>query len=127
MNRTSLFLIAVLVFEVGCGPSQPPIAGGKTTEHWIEELKNEKIEVRVEAVKKLGNIGSKDPEALPAVFEALSDSTPAVRKEAIYAVVRNRSASAEAWPILEEMKDNDQDKDIRKIAGEAFHNLTEGK
>ena len=127
MRRTSCVLIAFIFLEMGCGSSEPPIAGGKTSEHWIEELQNEKVAVRIEAVKKLGNIGSKDPDALPAVFEALLDKAPAVRKEAIYAVVRNRSASREALPLLEEMKDADRDAKIRKIADEAYRNLTDSQ
>ena len=75
--------------------------------------------MRIKAVKKLGNIGSKDAEALPGIYQALEDSSPLVRKEAIYAIVRTYPASKEALPSLEEMITNDPDESIRKIADEA--------
>jgi HEAT repeat protein len=117
----------VLIFiGFGCGPALEPIAGGKPVDHWIEASQNEDPKVRVEAIKKLGNIGNKVPEAISTIIDALADKSAAVRKEAIYAVVRNRRACAAAVPILDEMKDNDPDPAIRKIADEAYENLSIG-
>ena len=113
-----------LLFVTGCGPSTPPVAGGKSVEHWIEALQDKDPSVREKAVKKLGNMGDKDQSAMSAVFDALSDPAPSVRKEAIYAVVRNRQASRQALPFLDEMKEHDEDAEIRKIADEAYGNLS---
>jgi len=126
MHRSGIWAV-VLFVGIGCGPSQPPLAGGKPLEHWLEKIHDKEAPERVEAVKKLGNIGNKSPRALPAVFEALSDPAPAVRKEAVYAVVRNWPASRSALSTLAEIKEKDEDTDIRTIASEAYENLTTKK
>ena len=127
IHRSSIFAMTLVFVGFGCGTSPPPIAGGQPVEHWLEVSKDVDSKVRVEAVKKLGNIGAKSADAMSAVFDALSDPSPAVRKEAIYAVVRNRQASKKAVSLLEEMKEDDTDMEIRKIAEEAYQNLTTGK
>ena len=119
------FWSVVLFVGIGCGPSQPPIAGGKPLEHWLEKVHDKEAAERVEAVKKLGNIGIKSERGLSAICESLSDPAPSVRKEAIYAVVRNWPASRNALPVLEEMKEKDDDTAIRKMAEEAHANLKE--
>ena len=122
------FLIAVVVFmAAGCGRSQPLISGGKTPDDWINVLHDESVGARVEAVRKLGNIGDRHPNALPAVFDVLTDDSPAVRKEVIFAIVRTWPASRDALPLLEQVKENDDDSAIRKLAAEAYLNLTARK
>lgn len=127
MYRLTILAIAFFSLGLGCGKSPPPVSGGKTTEQWVNALHNEDPKVRLEAVKKLGNIGSKHDAALNAVYEALTDDMPLVRQEAVYAVVRNWPTSRDALPILEAMKTQDEDPKIRKIAEEAHKNLTAGK
>ena len=58
------------------------------------------------------------------VINALADNDATVRREAIYAVARNRSVSRDGLPLLKEMRDKDTDSTIRKIASEAYENLT---
>ncbi len=124
MPRIFVGTMLLLYTVLGCGGPKPPaIAGGKTTAQWIKALGDQEVAVRTEAIKKLGNIGSKDREALPAIMIALADAAPAVRREAIYAVVRNWPASREGLLVLKEMQENDGDPDIRKIAEEAHGNL----
>lgn len=114
----------ILVVLLGCGSNEPLISKGKLPSDWVEDLRHDDPAVRVTAVKKLGNIGQRDPDALPGIYEALSDASATVRKEAIYAVVRTFPASREALPILEQMIVDDPDESIRKIASEAHQNLT---
>ena len=127
MHRATILVAALLFGGSGCGTSPAPISRGKSVEHWLEASTDADPKVRVEAIKKLGNIGNKAPAALPTVFEALADPSPAVRKEAIYAIVRNRQASSKAIHRFEDMKENDEDSEIREIAAEAHRNLTDGK
>ena len=117
------FLGIILLAAIGCGPSRPSSAGGKPVEYWLEKVHDKEDSERIEAVKKLGNIGKQSPKALPAIVNALSDPIPSVRKVGIYAVVRNWPASRIALPRLEEMKEKDEDADIREIAEEAYGNL----
>jgi len=108
----------------GCSKSPPAIAGGKSVEHWLSVLRGPDAKERIEAVRKLGNIGTKDKAALPAAFTALTDPEPAVRKEAIFVAVRNRRGSGPAMPVLARMKTEDPDSEIRRLAEEAHGNLT---
>ena len=125
--RIGIFLLTVVLCEMGCGRSETPTAGGMTIEHWLESLEDESVELRVMAVKKIGNIGIKHWKALPAVVQALSDESPEVRKAAIHAVVRNWPASSRELQRLETMKNDDDDSDVRKIAEEAHRNLGDKK
>lgn len=112
---------------VGCGKPAAPVSRGKTTQDWINALAVEDAAMRAEAVKKLGNIGSRDPAALPAAFKALFDPVPAVRREAIFVVVRTWPASRETLPRLKELSEGDEDPEIRKMAAEAYENLSARK
>jgi HEAT repeat protein len=125
VRYSSLLIFSLVVVSSGCGTSPPAVSGGKPVEHWLTAIRDSDPKVRVEAVRKLGNIGRKDSAALPAAFGALTDPDPAVRKEAIYAVVRNRNSSGPALPILARMRTEDTDPAIRQLAGESYGNLTQ--
>ena len=80
--------------------------------------------IRAKAIEKLGNIGAKDPEGIDTIIAALDDSASEVRKVAIYAIVRIGAPCSDAFEKLESMSRDDADPEIRKIAGEAYGNLT---
>src|SRR5689334_10868552 len=96
----SLIGAGLALMVTGCGHAPPTLAGGKPVSYWVEELKNPDPKLRKTAVAKLGNVGSTDPAAFPAVCEALKDSDAAVRREAILALVKFGAAAREAIPTL---------------------------
>ena len=126
----SLFTLATAIWmmiAMGCSQVPPPIAGEMTADDLISALDDERPAVRCVAIRKLGKIGDKDRDALPAVFGSLSDEDSTVRKEAIYVVLRNWPASRDALPLLEAMKERDDDSEIRKIATEVHQKLVAKK
>lgn len=124
MNNKVLAVLGLALLSFGCGTSPPPIAGGKPVEHWLAAAHDPDAKVRTEAIRKLGNIGRKQSSALDAVFNALADTEPSVRREAIFAVVRNRSEFPSALPILARMQTEDPDPQIRALAEEVRRNLS---
>ena len=63
----------------------------------------------------------------PAVTAALKDNDPAVRREAILALVKFGAAAKEAAPILTEMRRNDRDAQVRSHAAKALESLERTK
>jgi HEAT repeat protein len=114
-----------LVLLTGCGgPPPPTLAGGKPVSHWVESLRTSPdIKLRKEAAFKLGNVGSADATAFPAVLGALKDADAVVRSEAILALVKFGPAALEAVPVLTELRDSDADPKVRTYATKALEKL----
>lgn len=106
-----------------CGKTPPPQAAGKPIAHWLEAAKNTDPTVRTEAVIKLGNIGSTDSRALPALIGSLSDSAVAVRHAAIAALIKYGSSGRAAIPALSTVRDSDPDPALRELASKAVAHL----
>jgi HEAT repeat protein len=118
----------LLAFALGCGKSPPTLAGGKPVSHWVEVLHSSPdAGQRKEAAFKLGNVGPTDPTALPAVAAALKDRDPAVRREAIAALVKFGTAAQECVPALSELRDHDTDPKVRAYAAKALETLQRGR
>jgi HEAT repeat protein len=119
---TAATVLAVL-FVAGCHRDRPMLAGGKPVSHWTEALRDRDPKVRKEAAFKLGNVGSADPAALPALTAALKDPDAGVRREVILALVKCGPAAREAVPALTEMKQHDRDAQVRAYAAKAVEKL----
>src|SRR5262249_58045248 len=118
LSSTGLTMITM-----GCGPKPPTQAGGHPVSHWVHELKSSDAKVRRHAVTKLGNVGTSDPEALPAVRGALADADPGVRAEAGEALVEFRAAAKEAEGQLQGLPKKDRRPQIRENAAEALGHM----
>jgi HEAT repeat protein len=119
-----VLLTAVLVAAVaGCGPATPTLAGGKPATHWVEALKDPNDIVRKKAAFELGNVGPTDAAAFPALKDALKDAAPAVRREAIKALVKFGAKAKDALPDLQEMEQNDPDAAVRGDAAQLVQKL----
>jgi HEAT repeat protein len=120
-------LTAVLAAAVaGCGPATPTLSGGKPATHWVEVLKDPNEKERKKAAFELGNVGPTDAAAYPALKEALKDAAPAVRSEAIKALVKFGARAKDALPDLKEMEQNDPDAGVRGDAGQLVRKLEGG-
>jgi len=118
----SLIGMGLALLASGCAQAPPTLAGGKPVSYWVEALKDPDPKLRKTAVSKLGNIGSSDPAAFPAVCEALKDSDATVRREAILALVKFGAAAGEAIPTLTELQ-HDPDAQVSEYAGKALRKL----
>jgi len=125
MRHLKWFLIASAL-TVGCGPAAPTLAGGKQVNHWVEASHDADPKKREEAVEKLGNVGSADPAAYPALTSALKDPNAKVRGAAILGIVRAGPAAKGAVPILQDLKDHDPDPGVRDYAAKALKKIAGG-
>jgi HEAT repeat protein len=122
MRRVPAAVGWLALLAAGCGQTGPTLAGGKPVGHWVEALRSSDAKMRKTAVLKLGNLGSADPAALPAVTGALKDPDAAVRREAALALLRNAPAAAEAVPALTAAK-TDRDPQVREYAAKALERI----
>jgi HEAT repeat protein len=113
-------LLECILF-VGCGKTQSPLlAGGKSVEHWVTSLQDPSTKVREEAVTKLGNVGTADAAAIPALITALKDKNAKVRRGAIFALEKSGAAAKEAVGPLTEIEQHDQDPKVRADAAKSL-------
>ena len=121
-RRLELILVLV-VCCCGCGKAPPTLAGGKPVRYWIEALQNPDVHLRKKAAFKLGNVGSSDADALPALIGALKDRDAVVRCEAILALVKFGPQARKALPMLTEMQQRDPNAQVRRYAVKAIEKL----
>ena len=121
MRVLAILLLAVVLS--GCGKSEPTLAGGKPVTYWVAALKDPDVNMRKKAAFKLGNVGTADPVALPALLGGLDDRDPVVRREVVLALVKLGPAAAEAVPRLVKLRESDRDPKVRGYAARAIDKL----
>jgi HEAT repeat protein len=99
------------------------LAGGKSVDHWVSALHDPNVKLREEAVTKLGNVGTADAAAIPALITALKDKNAQVRREAVLALAKVGPAAREAIGPLTEMQQHDQDAKVREYAAKGMKRL----
>jgi HEAT repeat protein len=113
-------LTAILLISLcGCGEARPKMAGFK----WAGALRDPDANVRKKAAFTLGNIGTSDPAALPALIAALKDADAGVRCEAILGLLKFGLAASQAIPALAEIQKQDTDDRVRTYASKALHRV----
>jgi HEAT repeat protein len=123
--RRVLLVVAVGLIAClsGCGEAQPLTAGGKPVSHWVQALQGPDAKARKKAATELGNVGSADPAAVPALAGALKDRDAGVRAEAALALLRIGPAAREAVPALEEAAQKDREAKVRDYAARALEKV----
>src|SRR5437764_4210779 len=116
----ALFLIVLLG---GCRHQEAPLSGGRPVSHWVKMLRNPDPDLRRKAVTKLGNVGSTDAAALPAVLGALNDTDAAVRGEAILALMKFGPEADTAASDLARLRREDSDLHVRALAAKALNRV----
>ncbi len=109
----------------GCGSEErgPTLSGGREVKSWIADLHSASSRTRREAVLKLGNAADSDPAVADALGDALQDTDPLVRRDAIRAVVKLKQPGALIKQRLEAMSRGDHDSQARELAGKALARL----
>src|SRR5579859_3992043 len=118
-----LALAILLIGILGCGQSEPTLAGGKPVSYWIDSMHSPDAALRKKAVMKLGNVGPTDAAVKPVLLEALKDSDAGVRKEAIGALMKYGADAKESLPTLMEMANKDASGEVRESADKAAQRL----
>lgn len=121
MRVVGLLFLAIVVS--GCGKAEPTLAGGKPVGYWVQALKDPDARLRKKAAFKLGNVGSADATALPALVEALKDPDAHVRSEAILALLKFGPDARDALPVLAQLRQRDPNGQVRAQAGKALAKL----
>ena len=116
--RAALWTALLGAALAGCAPA-PTQARGKPLQHWLTELRSPDPRARKTAVEVLGNVGPRDPAALPALAGAVRDPDPSVRDAAILALLKSGPAAAEAAAALREAL-HDPDETVRAHAAAAL-------
>ena len=113
--------LALLIALGGCGKAEPTV-GGQSVSHWAEALKSPDARLRKKAATKLGNVGTIDPAAVPALVGAVKDRDASVRAEAIVSLLRIGNDSPDTVAAL---KDAVQDRDatVRRYAAKALQKI----
>lgn len=98
-------------FSIGCSRTDGPkekYFSGETVEHWLDAIKSPEPKTRKKAADVLGNVGSVDPRAIPALIEALKDRDAKVRDAAVLGLSKIGTPAIAAESALEiATKDND--------------------
>ena len=113
----------LVVLASGCSKTPASLAGGKPVGYWIEALGGQDAKLRKTAVAKLGNVGSADPAAFPAVVKALNDADASVRCEAILALLKFGDQAQEAEAALTALHQRDRDAKVRDYAAKVLEKL----
>ena len=93
----------------------------------MEALRSSDAKLRKQAAFKLGNVGSSDSDALPALVEALKDRAAGVRCEAILALLKCGPEAREVVPQLTELRQHDADGRVRTCAARAVKILQDAR
>jgi HEAT repeat protein len=123
LRQLLLGLVTVVTFA-GCGqPPAPKTAHYQPVSHWVATLKDPDAKVRKQAVRILGNVGTNDDAAIPALTQALADTDAAVRIEAIIGLMKIGPPADVAVAALENIRDKDSDATARTYAGRAIERI----
>lgn len=115
----------LIISSLGCGsriPSEFQVSG-KPIEHWLAALHDADANVRIKAVRALGNVGPHHPQAIPALTEALSDPDASVRAQASLALLKSGPKARSAVPALQTAA-GDADPTVRQYATEALKKIS---
>jgi HEAT repeat protein len=116
-----ILIAALLLLFIGCGKAPTTTR----VNHWVETLRSNDAKLRKKAAFTLGNLGATDPASVvPALTAALKDGDPAVRCEAILALLKCGPAAAETVPALTDLRQSDPDARVRIFAAKAVEKLT---
>jgi HEAT repeat protein len=116
------FTLGLILSLVGCGHTPAPLAHGKPVSHWLQALHAADPRKRKKAVEVLGNVGTADPVAIPALIGAVKDCDPKVRGAAILALLKIGPAAEGAIPVLTEAQ-KDKDPLVRSYAAKALKRI----
>jgi HEAT repeat protein len=117
-----LLVLALVGGLCGCGESKPTTVHGKSVTHWVQALQDRDTRVRKKAVEALGNVGSADPAAIPALIMALKDHDAGVRAAATLALLKIGPAAQDASAALTDAQ-QDKDQKVRDYAAKALERI----
>jgi HEAT repeat protein len=122
--RVSVAMILV-VFLAGCAKKQPLTVHYRPVAYWVRALQDPDRRTRLKAARALGNVGTADPAAVPALAGAVKDADPEVRAAAVLALLRIGPDARDAVPALSTAL-ADEDPAVRSYAAKALEKVRGG-
>jgi HEAT repeat protein len=119
-----VLLIAVLLS--GCAKKEPLLSHGQPVHHWLAALHDPNPHTRKKSVVALGHVGTADPDAIPAVTDAVKDPDASVRAEAVLALLNLGPDAKQAVSALEDAR-TDPDAKVRGYASKALERIQGAK
>jgi HEAT repeat protein len=102
-----LLVLAVALLAVGCG--------SRSTDYWLQQLKNQDVVKRRQAIRELGSRTSDAPRVVSGLTEALRDENEYVRHDAATALGNFGPEAQPAVPALQGAL-KDRDHNVRRAA-----------
>jgi HEAT repeat protein len=124
--RYAPIVAPLLLLLAGCGHREPVVAHGKPVDYWLQELGNADAHRRLKAVGALGDVGTADARAIPALADAVKDLDAGVRDGAVLALLNIGPAARTAVPALKEAV-NDPDPTVRSHAQKGLQRIQGGR
>jgi HEAT repeat protein len=109
-----ILVLSVVVMAVGCGP--------RSTGDWLQQLKEQDVVLRREAIRGLGTKTAEAEQVVPALIEALHDENGYVRHDAATTLGKFGSEAQPAVPNLV-VALKDKDRNVRTAAGGALKKI----
>jgi HEAT repeat protein len=103
--------------------SKEPISSGRTLSQWIADLKALAPQTRNAAAYEIAGMGPQAAAAVPALIEALDDSSPVVRFPVTVALGEIGPAAKAAVPRLQQMADEEINDEIAASARRALRHI----
>jgi HEAT repeat protein len=101
MILRSLLAGGALLAVAGCGATPATQASGRPVSEWVAALSAPDYRQRKKAVEVLGNVGTHDAAALPALAGALKDTDPRIRDAAVLAIMKSGTDAGAVAPAIE--------------------------
>jgi HEAT repeat protein len=112
-----------MLLLAGCAShSEPTLAHGQPTEHWVQALKDPDPRVRKRAADVLGNVCATEPAAVAALSVAVTDRDRNVREAVVQALVKVGPAAKDAEGALT-VASRDSDARVRSLAAKGLERL----
>ncbi len=105
--RRLLMILAFALLIAGCGP--------RSTDHWLQRLKDPDVVRRREAIRELGERPADASRVVPALTEALRDDNEFVRHDAATTLAKFGPDAEPAVPGLQAAL-KDRDRNVRRAA-----------
>jgi HEAT repeat protein len=116
MRRLLLASLALLVVA-GCG--------SRSTDYWLQQLKDPDVVKRRQAVRELGTRTSEAGRVVPALAEALRDESQYVRHDSATTLAKFGPEAESAVPALR-VALKDKDNNVRRAAEAALKKIGPG-
>ena len=103
--------------------SKEPTSSGRPLSQWIADLKALAPQTRNAAAYEIAGMGPQAAAAVPALIEALDDSSPVVRFPVTVALSEIGTAAKAAVPRLQQMADEEINDEIAASARRALRHI----